>query len=86
MTVTFLSLIALCGFIFALGFSMGRSWLVLRIRREENRRRELVQAIMEKRSSVIKESKEISDNLEDLLYRVTVQQQITDLTSKKGES
>lgn len=86
MITTFLSLIGLCAFIFALGFSLGRSWLSLHVRREENRRKELVLAIFEKRSSVIKESKEISDNLEDLLYRVTVQQQITDLTSKKGES
>ncbi len=85
MMIAILAITAACTAVFAMGFSLGRSWITLRARTEENRRRELDLAIFEKRSAVLKEGRELSGNLEDLLYRVSVQKEIGELTDKPGE-
>jgi hypothetical protein len=71
-------------FILLLGVSIGRSVLLLNIRREENRRRELELELMEKRTEVIERGKQVASNLEDLIYRAHVQQEIDKLIRKKG--
>lgn len=73
----------ICGFIFLLGIAVGHSILVLKIRKEENKKRELELALIEKRERVLKESKKISSNLEELLYKVHVQQEIDNIIRNK---
>jgi hypothetical protein len=69
-------------FIFLLGVSIGHSILMLRIHREENRKRELELALMEKRSNLLSQSKTIARDLEDALYNAQVRQEIDDILRK----
>jgi hypothetical protein len=68
-----------------LGISIGRSLLVLKLRKEENKRRELELAVMEKRAAVLQEGKRIAHDLEEVLYQAKVQQEIDNII-KKGKS
>jgi len=69
-------------FIVILGMSIGRSILILKTRREENKRRELELALLEKRASVLKEGKQIAHDLEEVLYQAKVQQEIENIIKK----
>jgi hypothetical protein len=69
-------------FTLLLGISIGHSVLLLKIRKEENKRRELELALLEKRSSVLKEGKQIAHDLEEVLYQAKVQQEIDDIMKK----
>jgi hypothetical protein len=71
-------------FILLLGLSIGHSILIVRIRREEDRRRELEIALMEKRAEAFKEGKQIAHDLEEVLYKAKVQQEINDILKKKS--
>jgi hypothetical protein len=71
-------------FVLLLGVSVGRALITLRIRREDNRRRELELELMEQRSGIIERGKMVAANLEDLIYRAQVQQEIDKLIRKKG--
>jgi len=64
------------------GIAVGHSYLLLRLRREENRRRELEIMLMEKRSEVLKQSKVAAKDLEDVLYKAKIQQEIDDIIRK----
>jgi hypothetical protein len=64
------------------GIAVGHSYLLFRLRREENRRRELEIMLMEKRSEVLKQSKMAAKDLEDVLYKAKIQQEIDDIISK----
>jgi hypothetical protein len=66
------------------GVSVGHSILVFKIRKEENKRRELELALLEKRSEVLKEGKQIAHDLEEVLYKAKVQQEINDIIKKKN--
>ena len=68
-----------------LGISIGRSLLVLKLRKEENKRRELELAVIEKRAAVLQEGKRIAHDLEEVLYQAKVQQEIDNII-KKGKS
>jgi hypothetical protein len=70
-------------FIFLLGLSLGRSIITLKFRKEENKKRELELKLFEKRAEVFKQGKEIATNLEELLYKVRIQQEIDQITRKK---
>lgn len=70
-------------FILALGVSLGRSVLFVRMRREENRKRELELRLLQKRTEVVNEGRQITDNLEELLYQAQVQQEINEMIRKK---
>jgi len=69
-------------FIILLGISIGHSILLLKIRKEENKRRHLELALLEKRSAVLKEGKQIAHDLEEVLYQAKVQQEIDDIIKK----
>jgi hypothetical protein len=71
-------------FILVLGISVGRSILLLKFRKEENKKRELELKLLEKRAEVLKQGKEIAHNLEELLYKARVQQEIDQIIRKKG--
>ena len=61
------------------GIAIGHSYLLLRLRREENRRRELEIVLMEKRAEVLKRGKEVAQDLGDALYKAKIQQEIDDI-------
>ncbi|HMD67588.1 MAG TPA: hypothetical protein VKF42_01830 [Chitinivibrionales bacterium] len=69
-----------------LGLSLGHSILVFKIRKEENKRRELEIALLEKRAAMLSEGKQIAHDLEEVLYKAKVQQEINDIFKKKGSS
>jgi len=71
-------------FILLFGVSIGHSILIFKIRKEENKRRELELSLLEKRSEVLKEGKQIAHDLEEVLYKAKVQQEINDILKKKG--
>jgi len=70
--------------ILLLGVSVGHSILVFKIRKEENKRRELELSLLEKRAEVLKDGKQIAHDLEEVLYKAKVQQEINDILKKKG--
>lgn len=69
-------------FVLLLGVAIGRSIFVLKMRHEENRKRELELALLEKRSQVLKEGKKIAGNLKELIYKANIQKEIDKLTRK----
>jgi hypothetical protein len=71
-------------FVLVLGVAVGHSVLMLRIRREENRKRELELALLEKRAEILKQGKKIAHDLEEVLYKAKVQQEIDDIIRKNG--
>jgi len=68
--------------ILLLGISIGRSLCIIKIRKEENKRRELELAILEKRAAVLQEGKQIAHDLEEVLYQAKVQQEIDNIIKK----
>jgi hypothetical protein len=60
--------------------------LILKIRKEENKKRELELAILNKRSYLLKKGKKMSHDLEELLYKANVQMEIDNITKKKDIS
>jgi len=69
-------------FILLLGIAVGHSILLLKIRKEENRKRELDIALLEKRADILKQGKKIAHDLEEVLYKAKVQQEIDDIIRK----
>jgi hypothetical protein len=73
-------------FVILLGLSIGHSVLIVRIRRKENRRCELETALLEKRAAALRQGKRIAHDLEEVLYKAKVQQEIDDILKKKSSS
>ena len=71
-------------FVLLLGLSIAHSILIVRIRRAENRRRELETALLEKRAKALRQGKQIAHDLEEVLYKAKVQQEIDDILKKKS--
>jgi hypothetical protein len=69
-------------FVFLLGVSIGHSIILLKIHREENRKKELELALLEKRAEIMSQSKLIATDLEDALYNAKVRQEIDDILRK----
>jgi len=69
-------------FIFILGIMIGHSVLILKIRREENRKRELELALLRKRQEMLSQGKRIATDLEEVLYKARIQQEIDDIIRK----
>lgn len=69
-------------FILLFGIAVGHSYLLLRLRKEENKKRELEMALLEKRSDILKQGKKIAQDLEDALYKAKIQQEIDDIIRK----
>lgn len=69
-------------FILLLGISIGHSALLLKIRKEENRKRELELALLEKRADVLKQGKKVAHDIEEALYQAKIQQEIDDIIKK----
>ena len=86
MTYYFLVWTVACIFIFLLGISIGHSLFVLKMRKEENKKRELELALLNKRSKFMKESKHLSERLEELIYNVNVKKEIDNIIGKKDIS
>lgn len=69
-------------FVFLLGVAIGHSIILLKIHREENRKKELELALLEKRADIMSQSKLIATDLEDALYNAKVRQEIDDILRK----
>lgn len=69
-------------FIFVLGISLGHSFTVLKIRREDNRRRELELQLLQKREEILFKGKRIATDLEEVLYKAKIQQEIDEIIRK----
>jgi len=69
-------------FILLLGISIGHSILLFKIRREENRKRELELALLEKRADVLMQGKKVAHDIEEALYQAKIQQEIDDIIKK----
>jgi len=66
-----------------LGVAIGHSFLLLRLRKEENRRRELELTLLERRTDILKQGRKVAQELEDILYRAKVHQEINDIITKE---
>jgi hypothetical protein len=64
--------------------SLGRSILLLKIRREENRKRELELAVFETKAEILSRGKKIARELEDALYTAKVLQEIDTIIRKNN--
>lgn len=82
MTSSFILILLIQVFILILGISIGHSILLLRLRSEENRKRELELSLLEKRSDILLQGKKIAHDLEEVLYKAKVQQEIEDIIRK----
>lgn len=71
-------------FVLLLALSIAHSILIVRIRRAEDRRRELETALVEKRAEALRQGKQIARDLEEVIYKAKVQQEINDILKKKG--
>jgi hypothetical protein len=71
-------------FVLLLGLSIAHSILIVRIRRGENRRRELETSLLEKRAEALRKGKQIAHDLEEVIYKAKVQQEIDDILKKKS--
>ena len=69
-------------FVLFMGISIGHSYLRFKLRREENRKKELELKLLEKRTEILQESRNIAHELEELLYKAKVQQEINDIIRK----
>lgn len=70
-------------FLFLVGITVGHAIFVLQLRKEENRKRELELALLNNRTELLKESKQVSQDLEELLYKANVQQEINNIIGRK---
>ena len=71
-------------FVLLLGLSIAHSILIIRIRRGENRRCELETSLLEKRAEALRKGKQIAHDLEEVIYKAKVQQEIDDILKKKS--
>jgi hypothetical protein len=69
-------------FVFILGVSIGHSIILLKIHREENRKKELELALLEKRSDLLSQSRRSASDMEEALYNAKVRQEIDDILRK----
>ncbi|MGA2506534.1 MAG: hypothetical protein ABSF80_03555 [Chitinispirillaceae bacterium] len=69
-------------FVFLLGVAIGHSIILLKIHREENRKKELDLSLLEKRADLMSQSRQIATDLEDALYTAKVRQEIDDILRK----
>ena len=82
MTPSFIIILLVQVFVLLLGLSIGHSVVLLRLRAEENRKRELELSLLEKRSEILTQGKKIAHDLEEVLYKAKVQQEIDDIIRK----
>ena len=82
MTSSFIIILLVQVFILLLGLSIGHSIILFRLRSEENRKRELELSLLEKRSEILMQGKKIAHDLEEVLYKAKVQQEIDDIIRK----
>jgi hypothetical protein len=68
-----------------MGISVGRSIILLKLRSEENRKRELELSVLEKRTEILQQGQKIAHDLEEVLYKAKVAQEIEDIMRKNHD-
>jgi hypothetical protein len=69
-------------FVFLLGVAVGHSIIQFRIYREENRKKELELALLEKRQDILSQRTQNAADLEEEQFNARVRQEIDDILSK----
>lgn len=86
MTHGFILFLFIQMFILILGASIGHTVVLLRLRNQENRKKELELLLLEKRAEILQQGKKIAHDLEEVLYKAKIQQEIDDMIRKnQGE-
>jgi len=62
------------------GISLGKVLILVRLRKEENRRKELDLKILEKKTEYLQKGSKIATQLKDQLYQARLQQEIDNIT------
>lgn len=70
--------------IFLLGISIGHSMLNIKIQREKNKAKALEIALLEKRQEILVQGKKVACDLEEVLYKAKVQQEIDGIIRSKN--
>jgi len=70
--------------IFLFGIAVGHSLLLLKIRKENNRSKALEIALINKRKQMMSQGKRIADDLEEVLYKAKIQQEIDNIIRKNS--
>lgn len=73
-------------FLLVLGVSIGHSILVLKIRRERNRAKALDLALLDKRKEVLMQGHKVATDLEEVLFKAKIQQEIDNITRRDGSA
>lgn len=85
MTQGFILFLLIQVFILILGASIGHTLVLLRLRNEENRKKELELSLLEKRAEILQQGKKIAHDLEEVLYKAKIQQEIDDIIRKNQD-
>ena len=83
MVAYYLLLISAIVFIFLLGVTFGHSLLILKLRKEENKRRELELSILSKKPPAQLKRVSLNESLEEMLFKAEVEKEINNLLRKQ---
>ena len=70
-------------FLFILGIAIGHSAMTLKLRREENVKRDLDEKLSRNKKEILLAGEKISRNIDDLLYKVNLRREIEDITKER---
>lgn len=69
-------------FFFIMGITIGHSKSIIKIRREENRKKEIEADLLRERSEILKAKQKISENIDELIFRAQVHNEIENITKE----
>lgn len=67
-------------FFFIMGITIGHSKSIIKIRQEENRKKEIEANLLKERNEIIKAKQKISENIDELIFRAKVHNEIENIT------
>ena len=73
-------IVALAVMLFFVGIAIGHSKTAVRLRVEENRKREIEHDIIQKRAQLMKAREKITENIDDLIFKANVHREIENIT------
>ncbi|MFW5959778.1 MAG: hypothetical protein ACOCSE_01505 [Chitinivibrionales bacterium] len=76
----YLTVIICSVMVFTAGFSIGRSLFILRLRKEENRKRELELQMVREKQKLLEDKSRLSKALNSIMFRTKIRDEIDRLT------
>lgn len=67
-------------FFFILGVAIGHSKTIIKIRKEENKKKEIEASVLKERSEILKAKQKISENIDELIFRAKIHNEIENIT------